>query len=179
MPRLFKFNYCLSPFLPQSPLSLVRSSRRVWLRTVPGFGVDVELLPLTVRQSWEETALPQVVVYLIQTARTALAYLSRHRFGMRFCERTRGVYRRVCVLLGHLLHLGHLCVRTADFAVNTHRRLHLHRVGHVAVDIKRRCGRYVTYCCRQRFYVHAVFQCHGCEGVTQIMEPHVLASRSL
>ena len=31
-----------------------------------GFGVDVELLPLAVWQSWEETAFPQAVVNLIQ-----------------------------------------------------------------------------------------------------------------
>ena len=41
------------------------------------FSVDVEFLSLAVRQSWEEAAFPEAVVYLIQTSRAALAYLSR------------------------------------------------------------------------------------------------------
>ena len=37
---------------------------------------------------------------------------------------------------GILLYLRHLRVRAADLAVDIHRRLHLHCVGHMAVDIK-------------------------------------------
>jgi len=77
--------------------------------------VDVEFLSLAVRQAWEEAAFPEVVVHLIQTARTALAYLSRHRFGMGFCGRTRGVYGRFRRLLGCLLDRRHLRVCAADF----------------------------------------------------------------
>ena len=76
--------------------------------------------------------------------------------------------------LGGLLHHGHLRVCTADLAVNVHRRLHLHGVGHVAVDIKRSRRRDMPDGCRQRFHVHAVFQCHGCEGVPEIVEAGVL-----
>ena len=70
------------------------------------FGVDIEFLSLTVRQSWEEAAFPEVVVYLIQTSRAALTYLSRDRFGMGLCGLVRRVYGRVCALLGCLLYCG-------------------------------------------------------------------------
>ena len=100
------------------------------------FGIDVVFLTLSVWKSWIEAAFPEVIVDLIHASRTALSYLSRCRLRMRLCGRTRGVCGRVCALLGCLLDLWHLCVRAADFAVNAHRRLHLHRVGHMAVDVK-------------------------------------------
>ena len=50
---------------------------------VAGFSVDVEFLVLAVRQSWEEAAFPEVVVYLIQASGAAFSYLSRDRLGMR------------------------------------------------------------------------------------------------
>ena len=53
--------------------------------------------------------------------------------GMGLCGLVRCVYGRVCVLLGCLLHLGHLGVRAADLAVDVHRRLHLYRVGRMAI----------------------------------------------
>ena len=100
------------------------------------FGVDVELLPLAVWQSWIEAAFPEMIVDLIDASRTALTDLSRDRLGMWLCGVVRCVYGRICVQLGCLLYLGHLGVRAADLAVDIHRRLHLHRVGHMAVDVK-------------------------------------------
>ena len=49
-----------------------------------GFGVDVELLPFTVWQSWIEAAFPKVIVYLIHTSGSRLAYLSRLLRGVPF-----------------------------------------------------------------------------------------------
>ena len=103
------------------------------------FGVDVEFLALAAGEPWEEAAFPEVVVDLIQASCAGFTHLSRDRLGMGLCGRTRGVYGRFHRLLGCLLCHGHLCVCAADFAVNAHRRLHLHGVGHVAINIK--CGR--------------------------------------
>ena len=64
------------------------------------FGVDVEFLALAVWQARIEAAFPEVIVYLIDASRTALTDLSRDRLGMWLCGFTRGVYGRVCVLLG-------------------------------------------------------------------------------
>ena len=70
------------------------------------FGVDVEFLALAVWQARIEAAFPEGIVYLIDASRTALTDLSRDRLGMWLCGFTRGVYGRVCVLLGCLLYLG-------------------------------------------------------------------------
>ena len=49
---------------------------------------------------------------------------------------------RACLCFLRLLYLGHLGVRATDLAVDIHRRLHLHRVGPMTVDIQReRCVR--------------------------------------
>ena len=82
------------------------------------------------------------------------------------------------VLVGACLDLGHLRVCAADLAVDIHRRLHLHRVGHMAVDVKRGRRRHVTDGCRQGFDVHSVFQRHGCEGMAQVVEANALTART-
>lgn len=79
------------------------------------FGVDIEFLSLTIWQSWEEAAFPEVVVDLIQVSGAGFAYLPRHRLGMGLCGRTRGVYGRFCTLLGCLLYHGHLRVCAEPF----------------------------------------------------------------
>jgi len=49
---------------------------------VSGFGVDVELLSLSVRESWIEAAFPKVIIDLIDTSGARLTDLSRDGLGM-------------------------------------------------------------------------------------------------
>lgn len=49
------------------------------------------------------------------------------------------------------------------------------RIGDVAENIKRGCGRYMTYRSRQRFHIHTVFQRHSRECVPEIMETYFFA----
>lgn len=59
-----------------------------------------------------------------------------------------------------LINRRHLGVCAADFAVDPH-ALPLHRVGDMAVNIKRGCRRFMAYRSRQRFQIHTMFQRHG------------------
>ena len=74
---------------------------------------------------------------------------------------------------------GHLRICTADFAVDPHGRLLLHSVGDMAVYVERGLGADVADHGGERLDVHAVFECHGSEGVAQVVETDLLALRSL
>ena len=65
--------------------------------------------------------------------------------------------------------MGHFRVCTADFSVDTNRRLLLHRIGNVAVDIQGRFRADVTYHSRENLDIRSVFKCHRCEGVAQLV----------
>ena len=77
------------------------------------------------------------------------------------------------------LRFGHLRVCTADLSVNSHGCLLLHGVGDMAVDIERGLRADVADHGRKRLDIHAVFECHGSEGVAQVVEADLLALRSL
>lgn len=143
--------------------------------------------PLAVGIGWCVPSLVEVVVNHGDTTRPRLSY-----FGLVRREFDRGGifpflprYRR---LLG---------VCTADFAVYMHRRLPLHGIGDMAVNIKRGCRGHMAYgsgagqlkdgtggCrghmaygCRERFHIHTVLQRHGSKGVTQIVKAHLFTAR--
>lgn len=58
-----------------------------------------------------------------------------------------------------------------------HRRLPLHGIGDVTVNIQRGCGGDMAYGCRERFHIHTVLQRHGRKGVPQIVKAHLFTAR--
>ena len=118
------------------------------------FSVDVEFLALTVWQSWIKSAFPEVIVYLIDASGARLANLSRDGLGMGLCGLVLRVYGRVCALLVCLLYLGHLRVRAADLAVDIHRRLHLHRIGDMTINVECGLGADVVYHSGESLDIH-------------------------
>ena len=106
-------------------------------------------------------ALPKVVVKLVDSA------------GTRFTVFGRGWLE--CVGLGaELFHFcGHGRIGFADLTVNSHRRLLLHQVSDVGVNVQHGYPENVTNACRQGFHIHAVLQRHRGEGMTEVMEPHI------
>ena len=94
--------------------------------------VHIEFLSAAVGESWKVASFPQVIVYLIHASGARFADLSRdealwaHTLRLRVC---------LCLPWVCLPNFWHLCVRAVDFAVNVHRRLHLHGDGHVAMQI--------------------------------------------
>ena len=63
--------------------------------------------------------------------------------------------------------------------VDLHRRLLLHGVGHMGVDVQSRCRGDMADDGRERFHIHTMLQRHGCEGMPQIMEANLFALRPL
>ena len=57
------------------------------------------------------------------------------------------------------------------------RRLHLRVGGNVGVGVQRETRRVVTEHGGHRFYIHAVLECHGREGMTEIVESDAGQSR--
>ena len=78
-----------------------------------------------------------------------------------------------------LLIRRHGSVRLADLVVDLHRRLLLHGVGHMGVDVQRRCRGNMANDGGQRFHIHSMLQCHSCEGVPQVMEANLFTLRPL
>ena len=100
--------------------------------------VDVELLSLSIGESWEEASFPQCVVYLIHTSRATFAYLRHLRLEF-FLGIARIRHSRL------ILRFGHLCVCTSNFSDGFHRRLRSRSVGHGAVHLHRFFCTYVSY----------------------------------
>lgn len=72
--------------------------------------------------------------------------------------------------------LRHGSIGLSDLPVDLHRRLLLHGIGDVGINVQRGCRRYMTDDGGQGFHIHAVLQRHGCEGMAQIMEPNLFTS---
>ena len=161
--------FCL--FLRDLGFDLLDHLGELGFAFVAGGSVDVEFLAFAVWKARIEAAFPEVIVNLIHASRTAFANLPRGWLTIRLCGRTRRVYGRVLRYRG-LPYLGHLGVRFADMAVDVYRRLHLHGVGHVAVNIKSCRRRDMTDGRRQWFHVNSVFQCQGYEDMEQIVEAY-------
>jgi len=85
--------------------------------------------PLAVGVGRRVPSLIQVVVYHRDTARAGFAY-----FGL-----VRREFDRGGIFPFLTLFCRHTGVCAADFAVDMHRRLPLHGIGDVAVDIQRGC----------------------------------------
>lgn len=63
---------------------------------------------------------------------------------------------------------------TADFAVDVACRRPPHFIGRMRIGVDRSRHRIVTEECGNRFYIDAVLDCHGCEGMAQVVESNVL-----
>ena len=122
--------------------------------------------------SWREPPLVEVVIYHSNASCAGLAYLALVRLKFRLC----GGWLLTC--LGWLW-FGHFGVCTAYFSVNANRRLLLHGVRNVAVDIQRGFCADVADHSRQGLNVHAAFERHGSEGMAQVVEADTLAVGSL
>ena len=115
-------------------------------------GVDILGDAFTVYSRCEPSFV-LVVVYHRHTSRATLAYLALVRLKFRL---RRGVGLCLFTCLGRR-RFGHFCVCTADFSVDAKRRLLLHGVGDVAVDIQCCLRADVSYHRRERFDIHSVF----------------------
>ena len=118
--------------------------------------------------SRREPTFVEVVVYHRHATRSTLSYLGLVRLKNRFC----GVFG---AWLGTYLgrrRFGHFCACTADLSVDSHRRLLLHGVCDMAVDVQCCFRAYVTYHSGECLDIHAVFECHRCEGVAQIVKSY-------
>ena len=91
--------------------------------------VDIMAFPLAVGVGRRVPSLIQVVVYHRDTTRPGFAYF----------RLVRREFDRDGVLPCRRLSRRHLGVCAADFAVYMHRRLPLHSIGDMAVNIKRGC----------------------------------------
>jgi len=93
-------------------------------------GIDILGDAFTVH-SRREPSFVEVVVYHRHASCATLAYLGLIRLKKRFC----GVFVAWLVTYLGRRRFGHFCVCTADLSVYPHRRLLLHRVGDMAVDV--------------------------------------------
>lgn len=100
-----------------------------------------------------------MVVDLVQAACSTLAAFERG-----WLEGTR-------LNAGLFLLRGHRHIGFADLTVSFHRRM-LHQVGDMGVNVQRGCRGNVTDDGGQGLHIHAVFQRHRGEGMTEVMEPH-------
>ena len=148
-------------------LHLLDHDRQLFFAFFTGFGVDIARDPLAVGISGGLFALPEVVVKLVDAAGSCFAVL--------------GFIGLEAALIGVLLLLvrRHGSVSLADLTVDLYRRLLLHGVGDMGVDVQRRCGRCVPDDGGQRLDIHPMLQCHGRKCMPQIMEPNLLALRPL
>ena len=110
-------------------------------------------------------AFPEVVVDLMQTAGAGFA-----AGALKGCERFGG--GSVPLLRRKTRQIGFSRLTAPDAGVDLLRRLDTHLVRHVAVDVQRRGGIHVSDDGRQGFYVHAVLQGRGGEGMAEIVEAH-------
>lgn len=113
-----------------------------------------------------------MVVYHRHATCAGLAYLALVRFKFRLC---RLIVCFIATCLVRCVRLGNGRISPRNLAVNSCRRLLLHGVGDMAINIERGFRADMTYHGGQRFDVHAVFQCHGGEGVAEVVKPHPLA----
>lgn len=144
---------------------------QLFLALLPRGGVDIFGNSFPVN-SWGESALVQVVVDHRHATSAGLAYLALIRLKFRF-YRLIGCITVACLV--RCVRLGNGRVSPCNLAVNPCRRLLLHRVGDMAIDIERGFRADMTYHGGQRFDVHAVFQCHGGKGMAKVVKPHPLA----
>ena len=127
-------------------LDLHNHFRQLFFAFFSCFRVDIVAFPLATRIRRRVPPLIEVVVNHGDTARAGLAYfrLVRREFdrgGIFPCRRLSRRHPSVCA---------------ADFAVDIHRRLPLHGIGDVAVNIQRSCRGHMADGCRKRFHIHII-----------------------
>ena len=125
--------------------------------------------------SRREPTFVEVGVYHRHATRSTLSYLGLVRLKNRFC----GVFLAWFGTCLGWLGFGHFGVCTAYFPVDANRRLLLHGVCDMAVDVQRGFCADVANHGRQGLDVHTVFECHGSEGMAQVVESDSLAVGSL
>ena len=108
-----------------------------------------------------EPSFVEVVVYHRHASSATLSYFGLVWLKNRFCG---DITAWLVTYLGRR-RFGHFCVCTANLSIDSHRCLLLHGVGDVAVDVQRGFRAYVTYHSGERLDIHAVFECHRCEGM--------------
>lgn len=149
------------------PLDLLDHLCQLLLAFLSGLGIHVPPDPFAVGTSGRVFALPEVVVELVDAAGAGFAVLA--------------LVGLEAALVGGLSLLTRRdgSVGLADLTVDFGGRLKLHGVGDVGVDVQGGGRGDVADDHRQGFDVHAVLQCHGGEGMAQVMEANLLALRPL
>ena len=149
------------------PLDLLDHLRQFLLALLSGLRIHSPPDPLAVGTSGRVFALPEVVVELVDAAGAGFAV-----FGFVGLE---------AALVGGLS----LLVRRdggiglADLAVDLCRRLALHGVGDVGIDVQGGGRGDVADDGGQGLHIHTVLQCHGGEGMAQVMEANFFALGTL
>lgn len=134
-------------------LHILNHHSQFFFALLAGVCIDIPGDSLAVGISWGVFALPEVVVELVNAAGACFAVLA-----LVWLEAAL-----IGVLLLFIRRDG--SVGLADLMVDFHCRLLLHGVGHMRIDVQRGCRGYMTDDGRQRFHIHAVFQCHSRKGV--------------
>ena len=143
------------------PLHFLNHDRQLFFAFFTGFGIDITGDSLAVGISGRVFALPEVVVELVDTTGACFAVLA-----LVWLE---------AALIGVLLLFvrRHRCVGLSYLMVDLHRRLLLHGVGHMGVDVQGRCRGDVTDDGRERLDIHSMLQRHGRKGMSQVMEANL------
>ena len=68
-----------------------------------------------------------------------------------------------------------LRIDLCDPLVDLCRRLRPHGIGDVGVDVQCSGRRHMAQHRGEGLHIHPAAQCHGCKGMSQIMEPNLLA----
>ena len=101
-------------------------------------------------ESWREPLFVEVVVYHRHATRAGLTYLALVRLKFRL-RRSVGLCLLTC--LGWLW-LRHFSVCAADFAVDMHRRLPLHGIGDMTINVECGLGADVAYHSGESLDIH-------------------------
>ena len=156
---------CVQPLLFSGDLHfhLEDHLRQQPLTVLSGLGVDVAGMLFAVRPDWGVAALPQMVVDLSDAPGSCLAPLA--------------LVRPECAGSGFLC--GGFCfcrkLGLADSPVDFACRCLPHLIGDVGVDVQRGAAGHVPDHRGEGFDIDSVFQRHGGEQVTQVVEADVLA----
>ena len=159
--------FCDSPGAQGGDLRLhLQDQLRQFLLTfLPGVGVDIPGVLFPIRPHWGVSALPKIIFDLLEIACSWSAPF-------------RLIWYEGFPFIGFLLQfLGQLSL--GDALVDADRRILLHLISDVGVDVQGSPGGDVPNDGGQRFDVHAVFQGDGGKGVPQIVKSDSFASGAL
>ena len=155
------------PLRSNLPLHFLNHNRQFFFAFFTGFGVDIAGDPFAVGISGRVFALPEMVVELVDAAGACFAVFT--------------LIRLEAALIGVLFLLirRHGSIGLADLMVDLYRRLLLHSIGHMGVDVQGCCRGNMADDGGERLYIHSMLQRHGCEGVPQVVEANLFTLRPL